>query len=204
MSSRFRNVLFAVAGTLIAVVGCTDTGTLLSSGDTAHPAARLGRGTTAASTTETTFASNGSDLTVLAQFRQKPQITIAWAKAWIGPEGGRLDFQGFSIVVPAGAVDKVTMFSIRLPVDPDGSERVVAEFGPHGAQFKTPVTLGFPYRGTTIEGNANAHVVWWNNAWVDMGGWISPDGSQVLTQTPHFSEMGTTATRQGGLTASGG
>ena len=29
------------------------------------------------------------DMTKLARFRQTPQITIAWAKKWIGPEGGR-------------------------------------------------------------------------------------------------------------------
>ncbi|HEX8905364.1 MAG TPA: hypothetical protein VF771_11005 [Longimicrobiaceae bacterium] len=199
MSSRFRNLLLAVAATAVSfTVGCSEAGTPVD----AAPA--LTRGATTTSTTTTTdFASSGN-LDIIAKFRVKPQITIAWAKAWIGPEGGRLDFQGFSIVVPKGAVDKVTQFSIRLPVDPSGSERVVAEFAPHNVPFAVPVTIGFPYRGTTVEGDPNAHVVWWDDTWVDVGGTVSADGSQIFTQTPHFSEYGTTSERGTGITVSGG
>ena len=142
----------------------------------------------------------------IARFRQKPQVTIAWAKKWIGPQGGRLEFQGFAIDVPAGAVDRVTQFSIRLPVNPQGAEHVVAEFGPHGARFATPVAIEFPYRGTTIEGNALASVVWWNNnTWWDMGGVVTADGARLRTTTDHFSTYGTTVeSRGGGMSSSGG
>ena len=198
MSPRFRSLLLAVAATAVSLTaGCSDAGTPVD----AAPARMARAGTT--TTASTDFVASGS-LDILARFRVKPQITIAWAKAWIGPEGGRVDFQGFTIVVPAGAVDKVTMFTIRLPVDPNGSERVVAEFGPHNVAFAKPVTIGLPVRGTTVEGNAYAHVVWWDDAWVNMGGVLSADGSQVFTQTPHFSEYGVTAERGGSLTASGG
>lgn len=132
------------------------------------------------------------DLNALARFNQKPQITIAWAKKWIGPEGGRLDFYGFAIEVPAGAVDKVTQFSIKLPVDPNGSERVVAEFGPHGQQFARPVAIELPYRGTTIEGSSSSTIVWWNDGWVNVGGSATADGLRLRTLTDHFSTYGTT------------
>ena len=200
MSVKFRNALLAVAATVVSLTaGCTDAGTPVSP----RMAAPAALATKAAAPTADVGAP-ATSVDVLARFRQKPQITIAWAKAWIGPEGGRVDFQGFTIVVPAGAVDRVTMFTIRLPVDPNGSERVVAEFGPHNVAFARPVTLGFPVRNTTVEGNTAAHVVWWNNGWVDMGGVVSADGSQVFTQTPHFSEYGVTAERGGTLSASGG
>ncbi|HVG44569.1 MAG TPA: hypothetical protein VM890_07560 [Longimicrobium sp.] len=140
----------------------------------------------------------------LARFREKPQTTYGWAKAWIGPAGGRMDFLGFTVIVPPGAVSKVTMFTIKLPLDPDGAEHVVAEFGPHNTTFAQPLTIGFPYRGTSIEGDASATVVWWNNAWVPMGGTVSADGSQFFTTTTHFSEFGTASYRGGGITASGG
>ena len=140
----------------------------------------------------------------LARFRQKPQLTIAWAKKWIGPEGGRLDFMGFAIEVPAGAVDKVTMFSVRLPVDPGGSEFVVAELGPHNVPFKRPVSIEFPYRGTTIEGAASPTVVWWNAGWVDVGGTVTADGQRLRTSTDHFSTYGTTDERGGTMVTSGG
>jgi hypothetical protein len=199
MSSRFRALLLVLAVSAVSfTAGCSDTGTPVD----AAPA-RMTRTGTTTTTTSTDFVAEGN-LDILARFRVKPQITIAWAKAWIGPEGGRVDFQGFTIVVPAGAVDKVTMFTIRLPVDPNGSERVVAEFGPHNVPFAKPVTIGLPVRGTTVEGNTAAHVVWWDGAWVNMGGGLSADGSQILTQTPHFSQYGLTAERGGTLSASGG
>jgi hypothetical protein len=199
MSSKLRHVLVPVAAFLVSVTaGCTEGGTPVD----ARP---VPTGASAATSDAVEFTSS-ANLDIIARFRVKPQITIAWAKAWIGPAGGRIDFQGFTVIVPAGAVDKVTQFTIRMPVDPNGSERVVAEFGPHNVAFKVPVTIGLPFRGTSIEGDPlNARVVWWNDgAWVNMGGTVSADGSQVLTQTPHFSEYGTTNTRGGTMLTSGG
>ena len=144
------------------------------------------------------------DVNALARFRQTPQITIAWAKKWIGPEGGRLDFYGFAIEVPAGAVDKVTMFSIRLPVDPHAAEHVVAEFGPHNQQFNRPVAIELPYRGTSIDGSATPTIVWWDDTWVDMGGSVTGDGQRLRTLTDHFSTYGTTESRGGTFVTGGG
>lgn len=144
------------------------------------------------------------DVAALAKFRNSPQVTIAWAKKWIGPEGGRLDFYGFAIDVPAGAVDKVTMFSIRLPVDPQGSERVVAEFGPHGRQFARPVAIELPLRGTTIDAVVTPTIVWWNGGWVNMGATVTADGLRLRTLTDHFSTYGTTDQRGGTFVTSGG
>jgi hypothetical protein len=194
MSSRFRNVLLAVAATTIWVSGCTGGDSPTAPRAPSSP--RQVKAATAGASTTTSGSSTADAQAIdqLARFRTKPQITIAWAKAWIGPEGGRMDFLGFTVIVPPGAVDKVTMFTIRLPVDPNGSEHVVAEFGPHGQQFAVPVTIGFPYHATSIEGDPNAHVVWWDNGWVDMGGTVSADGTQIFT----------TAQKGGTLTASGG
>lgn len=185
---RKLGITFTLAFAFIAA-GCADAGSPL--------AARQGA---------PSYSSGGTpDVAALAKFRQTPQITIAWAKKWIGPEGGRLDFYGFAIEVPAGAVDKVTQFSIKLPVDPHGSERVVAEFGPHGQQFARPVAIELPYRGTTIEGSSSSTIVWWNGSWVDMGGTVTADGLRLRTLTDHFSTYGTTDTERGGsIYTSGG
>lgn len=145
------------------------------------------------------------DMQPLARFNKKPQVTIAWAKKWIGPEGGRLDFMGFAIQVPVGAVSRVTMFSIRLPVDPNGSEHVLAEFGPHAVPFARPVFIELPYRGTSIEGTSGPRVVWWNTGWSNIGGTITADGQRLRTSTTHFSTYGTTDARGGGtMLTSGG
>jgi hypothetical protein len=201
MSVKFRNALLAVAATVVSLTaGCSDAGTPVSP-RMAPGAAFTRAGTTTTSTS--TLTAPAPSVAQLARFRVKPQLTIAWAKAWIGPAGGRVDFVGFTLIVPPGAVDKVTMFTIRLPVDPQGSEHVVAEFGPHNTQFAKPLTIGFPYRGTTVEGDGSAAVVWWNDGWVPMGGTVSADGSQIFTTTTHFSEFGT-ASRGGGMSTSGG
>lgn len=191
MKHAFRTLLLAVAASALSLtVGCSE-----SAGPTQPlPAPVSAR-----------VLAEAPRLDPIARFREKPQVTIAWAKKWIGPQGGRLEFQGFAIDVPAGAVSRVTQFSIRLPVDPNGSERVVAEFGPHGSQFAVPVGIEFPLRGTTIETSAFPTVVWWNeNAWWDMGGEVTSDGERLRTTTDHFSTYGTTDARGGGLSASGG
>jgi hypothetical protein len=204
MSVKFRNALLAVAATVVTLTaGCADAGTPVSPRASAPDAALSRAGATTTSTTAE-FAAPGDAVAQLARFKVKPQVTIAWAKAWIGPAGGRVDFVGFTIIVPAGAVDKVTMFTIRLPVDPQGSEHVVAEFGPHNTTFAQPLTIGFPYRGTTVEGDPYASVVWWNDRWVNMGGTVSADGSQIFTTTTHFSEFGTASYRGGTMTTAGG
>lgn len=202
MSVKFRNALLVVAATVVSLTaGCSDAGSPVS--PRTPQGAALARTGATTSSTSTTTAPNES-LVYLARFKVKPQITIAWAKAWIGPAGGRMDFVGFTVIVPPGAVDKVTMFSIKLPVDPNGSEHVVAEFGPHNTTFAQPITIGFPYRGTTVEGDAGATVVWWNDRWEPMGGTVSADGSQLFTTTSHFSTYGTASYRGGVITVSGG
>lgn len=189
MPPIFRKLGFTLTLALsVLVAGCADAGDPL--------AARQG---------VPSFSAGGTpDVNALARFHERRQITIAWAKKWIGPEGGRLDFYGFAIEVPAGAVDKVTQFSIRLPVDPNGSERVVAEFGPHAVQFARPVAIELPYSGTTLQGSSSPTIVWWNNAWVNMGATVTADGQRLRTLTDHFSTYGTTDARGGGLYTSGG
>lgn len=189
MTQLIRKLGFTLALVLAAAgAGCADAGAPLS----------------ANGGTPSYSAGTSPDLEVLARYRTKPQVTIAWAKKWIGPEGGRLDFLGFAIEVPAGAVDKVTMFSIRLPVDPKGSEHVVAEFGPHGKTFAVPVAIELPYRNTSIETSGSPTVVWWNAGWVDMGGVLTADGQRLRTLTDHFSTYGTTEFRGGHMVTGGG
>ena len=98
-----------------------------------------------------------------------PQITIAWAKKWIGPEGGRLDFYGFAIEVPAGAVDKVTHVQHPPAGGPAGRRARGGRVRPARQQFARPVAIELPFRGTTIEAAAAPTIVWWNDGWVNMG-----------------------------------
>lgn len=163
-------------------------------------------GNTLAEPGHASFSSTaGPDLAVLARFNTPKSITIAWAKKWMGPEGGRLDFQGFAIEVPPGAVSKRTQFSIRLPVDPNGSERVVAEFGPHQT-FAEPVVIELPYAGTSAYGG-DATVGWWNpdvSVWQDVGGELTTDGLRLRTSTDHFSTYGTVERQGDTVILSGG
>ncbi|MBA4158547.1 MAG: hypothetical protein H0X65_13885 [Gemmatimonadetes bacterium] len=191
MKHLLRNLTIGFAAAAVSLtIGCTDAPTAVI--PDAEPVA-------AAFSTE----ASSPDLSVLSKTTQRMSITIAWAKKWIGPEGGRLDFRGYAIEVPAGAVDGVTQFSIRLPVDPHGSARVVAEFGPHGATFAVPVAIEFPFAGTSIEGSEKPTVVWWNDAWIDMGGSPTPDGARLRTTTDHFSTYGTTDERSVTSTSGG-
>lgn len=153
-------------------------------------------------------ANSGPAVKYLARYRSgPPSITIGLAARTIGPEGGSIELLGFEVVVPAGAVDRPTHFTIRLPVDsPTTSEYVMAEFGPHGIQFAVPVTLRLPWQGTTAEGTGRVpSVLWWNGAaWERMPTSETRDG-RVEAPTTHFSTYGTEATSaDGGYIIAGG
>ena len=147
--------------------------------------------------------SGTADIDRIATYRDgAPSLTIAWAMAWIGPQGGSLRILDFEVIVPPDAVSRLTRFSIRLPVDPGISSHALAEFGPHNIQFARPVTLRLPYRGTSAE-DATSSVLWWNGAtWVRYPTVVLPDG-RLETTTLHFSEYGTEEPSRG-ITPLGG
>lgn len=193
MVHRARSLALAACAPLLLLAGCSESSpTALA--PPAPPEA------------EAAFSRHPTlDVSELARFDRRPSVTVGWAKAWIGPEGGRLDFHGFAIDVPVGAVDRVTQFSIRLPVDPQGAEHVVAEFGPHGRTFAVPVAIELPYTGTSAFGE-EATAVWGNpqtGAWEEVATGLTPDGQRLRATTTHFSTYGSRA-RSGGLLASGG
>ena len=134
------------------------------------------------------FAS--SKLEQLARYRSGPlQVSVGVAVKVIDSAGGKLSLGDFEIVVPPGAVEAPTAFTIRLPVDVSASEFVRAHFGPH-RNFLIPVTIRLPLKGTTSEGSHQARVMWWNESeWVPFETRITDDG-RVETQTWHFSEYG--------------
>lgn len=150
------------------------------------------------------FSVGSADMQQIARYEAgAPQITIAWAMAWIGPAGGSVRLLDFEIVVPPGAVSSVTRFGIRLPVDPQQSEHAVAEFLPHNVRFREPVTLRLPYHGTTAQDSGTPHVVWWSgSAWEQFTTRVLEDG-RIETQTSHFSLYGTEEPSRG-ITPLGG
>jgi hypothetical protein len=198
--NRFARHLTLVlaAPLLFAVTACTE-----GTGPTAIDSLAVGEAVLSASTTE-------ADLARLARFESRGAVPARVGHLKIGPAGGRFEFHGFAVDVPAGALDQEVQFSIRLPADPHGKGHVVAAFGPHNTTFAQPITLEFPLAGTTIAGSEGASVVYWNGTvWEEMGGTPTADGARLLTTTNHFStygtaEMETENGRGGVLTASGG
>lgn len=150
------------------------------------------------------FSVEAGKLDQLARYQNGPlQITIGLALKTIGPQGGTIALAGFEVVVPPGAVDKATRFSIRLPIDPHASEFVRAEFGPH-QQFAVPVTIRLPLKGTTSEEYTGARVLWWSGTqWVPFETTLTEDG-RIEAKTSHFSEYGTEAPSSKGLILVGG
>jgi hypothetical protein len=201
MKHALRNLLaFGVAAVVSLTVGCSEAGSPTQVRPTATPEGLR-------DAPLFTLGQGGPDLTRIAKFTTRPQSTFGWAKAWIGPKGGRVDFLGFAIQVPAGAVKRTTMFSIRVPLDPYGSDHAVAEFGPHNVAFDKPIQIETPYHNTSVDG-APTQVLWWDesvNQWQSMGGTVTADGQRIKTLVPHFSTYGTSEyVEVGGLMAGGG
>lgn len=192
---RLRRFLFGVVPVVALVAGCGEADGPFAGVERAAPVQVRVEG-------ETTLRI--ADIHRVAAYKvPKAKPVNLWAKAWIGPAGGTLDYYGFRIVVPAGAVDKVTMFTLALPKE--GTERALAEFGPHNVRFAQPITIELPYVGTTSEGYA-AEALWYDESidqWTSVGGSLTADGQRVQTQVSHFSEYAT-AERGGGMSSSGG
>jgi hypothetical protein len=136
------------------------------------------------------FNFTSGKLEQLARYQEAPpQIATGVVVKVIGPDGGSLSVAGFEVIVPPGAVETATPFSIRLPVEPQSPEYVRAHFGPN-RDFLVPVTIRLPLRGTTAETDQTARVMWWNETeWVPFETRLTEDG-RVETQTSHFSEYG--------------
>ena len=148
MDRCLRTLVLAACAPLLGLWGCSESLPTEIPSSLQPAGAELSRG------------SAGQGFADLVRFhRQRKNRPLREAK-WIGPEGGRLDFQGFAIEVPEGAVTRRTQFSIHIPADPHDAERVVADFGPHGVAFAVPVAIELPYSETAAFGDT-ATIVYW-------------------------------------------
>lgn len=196
---RLRRFLSGVVPVLALAAGCAEAGGPFGGVDQAVPVQARVSGETELR------VQNVEQVASYKVPKAKPENL--WAKAWIGPAGGSVEYYGFRLVVPAGAVSKVTMFTITLPKD--GTLRALAEFGPHNVTFAQPITIELPYAGTTAEGY-DAKALWYDEsakAWVGVGGGLSADGQRVKATVTHFSTYGTSEPMGvfgGGTSTSGG
>ena len=122
-------------------------------------------------------------------------------KRIVAAEGGFVELNGFRVDIPAGALPNDTVVTIDLPLSLGLAKRVMAEFGPHGVQFNTPVTISFPLSGVDLSGVGTLEVGRWeNNGWTPLSSWLSADGLRLYGTTPHFS----TYAARGGYLMGGG
>lgn len=136
--------------------------------------------------------SGSIDVSGLLQFIGTPDLSgTRHAQKYIrASEGGFVELNGFRVDIPAGALPNDTTVTIDLPSDLVLAKRVMAEFGPHGVQFNTPVTLSFPLTGVLLNGGPFGVARWEGDHWVQLGGWTSADGTRLYGTTPHFSYYG--------------
>ena len=133
----------------------------------------------------------GLDLTGVLQFAQPPSLGSRHAEKLIrAADGGFVELNGFRVDIPAGALSQDMTITIDLPSDGTLSQRLIAEFGPHGTQFNTPVTLTFPLTGVLLSGNPIEVARWENGAWTSLGGSVNTAGTALSGTTPHFSTSG--------------
>jgi len=108
----------------------------------------------------------------------------------VASEGGFVELHGFRVDIPAGALSQNTTITIDLPTDNVLGKRLIAEFGPHGTQFSTPVTLSFPLTGVQLSGDPIEVARWENGGWTSLGGSVNSLGTVLSSTTPHFSTYG--------------
>jgi hypothetical protein len=135
---------------------------------------------------------NSIDLNGVLKFVSMPDLsgTRHAEKYIVASQGGFVELNGFRVDIPAGALSQNTTVTIDLPTDNVLGKRLVAEFGPHGTQFSTPVTLSFPLTGVLLTGDAIEVARWENGGWTSLGGSVNALGTVLSSTTPHFSTYG--------------
>lgn len=172
---RIHRIL-AAAAVALAFAGCSDVAqSPLAPAAPPPPSRTLG----------------GIDLTGLLTYVTLPNLsgTRHAEKRIVASAGGFVELNGFRVDIPAGALPQDTVVTIDLPTDSVLGRRVVAEFGPHGVQFNTPVTLTFPLTGVVLLGSAEV-ARWEDDEWVGIGGSVNLLGTKLTGTTPHFSYYG--------------
>ena len=179
-----RRTLTLAAAALFALGGCSDLEQPTLSAPEQH-AAVLG-GTI--------------DLNGVLQFAGTPNLAEPRhaEKYILASEGGFVELHGFRVDIPAGALSANTTITIDLPTDNVLAKRVIAEFGPHGTQFSTPVTLSFPLTGVVLNGSPIEVGRWENGGWTSLGGSVNALGTLLQSTTPHFSTYGAKVVMAGG------
>lgn len=171
-----RRTVALAAAALLALAGCTDT---------AQP-------TLSAPEHESAVLGGIISLNGVLQFAGAPNLLAPRhaEKHIVASEGGYVELQGFRVDIPAGALSQNTTVTIDLPIDNVLAKRLIAEFGPHGTQFSTPVTLSFPLTGVQVGNDPIEVARWENGGWTSLGGSVNSLGTVLSSTTPHFSTYG--------------
>jgi hypothetical protein len=180
-----RRTFALAAAALIALAGCSDV-----------PQQPL----LSAPAESSTVLGGTIDLNGVLKFAALPDLTgTRHAEKYIvASEGGFVELNGFRVDIPAGALSQNTTITIDLPSDNVLGKRLIAEFGPHGTQFNTPVTLSFPLTGVLLPAGDIEVARWENGAWTSLGGTVNPLGTVLSSTTPHFSTYGGKVVLAGG------
>jgi hypothetical protein len=171
----FRRLAFSLVAVLPLLSACAD-----------HPVAPV---VGPESSSAAIISTGGINLEGVLEFAVLPNLSQNRhaAKLIRAAEGGSVELNGFRVDIPAGALPADTVITIDLPGDALLGKRVMAEFGPHGIQFNTPVTIHFPLTGVLLGGERLEVGRWENGGWTSLGGAISADGRSLFSTTPHFS-----------------
>lgn len=179
-----RRTLSLALAALFALAGCSE----------------VSQPTLATPAQSTSVLGGTISLNGVLQFAGMPDLsgTRHAEKYIVASEGGFVELNGFRVDIPAGALSQNTTITIDLPTDNVLGKRLVAEFGPHGTQFNTPVTLSFPLTGVQVPLLPIEVARWENGGWTSLGGSVNLLGTVLSGTTPHFSTYGGKVVLAGG------
>ncbi|XP_035692616.1 ankyrin-1-like [Branchiostoma floridae] len=115
----------------------------------------------------------------------------------IGPNGGKLQTASCAVIVPPGALSRITEFTcqvvkttdVNIPLEADDLlVSDIIELGPHGTRFSKPVTVEMHYSSTPSEGTRE-FAIWATDDKID---WTVPNVKEksedkLTVAVDHFS-----------------
>ena len=118
----------------------------------------------------------------------RPALVESNSAVVTAAQGGAVTCGHVTLVVPAGALSEDTEISIEI----ENPSILVADFGPEGLEFNTPVVMRWNLAGTSAEGGAQSTESLYfhetTQLWEEIDMLSPPDSNTTETEIEHFSK----------------
>jgi hypothetical protein len=127
-----------------------------------------------------------------------PERKLVPVTTRVGPAGGRVVSEsGIAVDIPEGALSSEIPITIASAYGLPPGSLIEAEIGPSGTEFAKPVTLTFPYDGSTTNAGELKVMTVSDGQWIALPDWSrNLEAKTISGTTTHLSPYGLVASAE--------